>query len=169
MLTPQCATPSSQAKATPPNSPTSSSPAAKRSRLMMNSGAAAAASSPHKNKPGVQSLGGARKLVIKNWKASPKPPGALPDQFEARALASLQDSVTAIQNSRSISSSLEELYQYVLNLCDHNKAEQVHTCIHSSRRKDYLTNPLCSRFIQRCAARSTRTSGPRSNLSWART
>lgn len=86
------------------------------------------APSLHKNKPGVQSHGGAKKLVIKNWKTNIPSCKGLPDHFETRALNSLKDSVLAIQNSRSIASSLEELYQYVLNLCDHNKAEQVISC-----------------------------------------
>ena len=65
---------------------------------------------------------GAKKLVIKNFKAKP----ALPDNFEERSIAKLRRAVVAIQKAERIDTSLEELYQAVENLCNHGKAEQVY-------------------------------------------
>ncbi|GAB6021134.1 Cullin-4B [Chamberlinius hualienensis] len=65
------------------------------------------------NKPG-----SAKKLVIKNFKEKPK----LPDNYQRETWEKLKEAVIAIQTSRSISSSLEELYQAVENMCSHKMA-----------------------------------------------
>ncbi|CAB4006658.1 Cullin-4A, partial [Paramuricea clavata] len=58
---------------------------------------------------------GAKKLVIKNFKAKPK----LPDNFKDTTWGKLREAVCAIQNKTSISSSLEDLYKAVENMCSH--------------------------------------------------
>lgn len=57
-----------------------------------------------------------KKLVIKNFKAKP----VLPDNYKESTWEKLKDAVDAIHTSRSISSSLEELYKAVENLCSHD-------------------------------------------------
>lgn len=56
-----------------------------------------------------------KKLVIKNFKAKPK----LPDNFKDATWDKLKEAICAIQNKTSISSSLEELYKAVENMCSH--------------------------------------------------
>ena len=51
---------------------------------------------------------------------------SLPDQFESRAVEKLRRAVVAIQQSKSIDTSLEELYQAVENLCSHGLSERVY-------------------------------------------
>lgn len=62
------------------------------------------------NKPGA-----AKKLVIKNFKEKPK----LPENYQQQTWDRLRESVDAIHTSRSITLSLEELYQAVENMCSH--------------------------------------------------
>lgn len=57
-----------------------------------------------------------KKLVIKNFKNKPE----LPINYKESTWERLYDAVDAIHNSRSISSSLEELYKAVENLCSHD-------------------------------------------------
>ncbi|XP_071163258.1 cullin-4A-like [Mytilus edulis] len=59
--------------------------------------------------------GSTKKLIIKNFKEKPR----LPDNFQALTWDKLAESVQAIHTSRSINSSLEELYQAVENMCSH--------------------------------------------------
>ena len=59
--------------------------------------------------------GSTKKLIIKNFKEKPK----LPDNFQTLTWDKLAESVQAIHTSRSIKSSLEELYQAVENMCFH--------------------------------------------------
>lgn len=66
--------------------------------------------------------GQTKKLVIKNFKTSPK----LPDNYEAQTWKNLHDAVVAIQTSTSIEQSLEELYQGVENLCNYGLATRIY-------------------------------------------
>ncbi len=84
-----------------------------------------AATNPTAGGGGATGSGGARKLVIKNFKAKP----TLPDNFEQRSLEKLRKAVVAIQRAERIDTSLEELYQAVEDLCSHGKAEQVYSSL----------------------------------------
>jgi len=64
----------------------------------------------------------AKKIVIKNFKIKPKPK----DDFQERSWEKLSSAVLAIQNSRPISTSLEQLYQMVENLSSMGQAEKVY-------------------------------------------
>jgi len=64
----------------------------------------------------------AKKLIIKNFKMKAKPV----DDFQERSWEKLRNAVLAIQTSRPISTSLEELYQMVENLSSMGKAEKVY-------------------------------------------
>ncbi|XP_076337689.1 cullin 4 [Tachypleus tridentatus] len=68
------------------------------------------------NKPG-----SAKKLVIKNFE-KPK----LPENYQQETWGKLKEAVIAIQTSRSIHTSQEELYQAVENLCSHKMASQLY-------------------------------------------
>jgi len=69
------------------------------------------------NKPGA-----AKKLVIKNFKEKPK----LPENYQEQTWGKLKEAVDAIHHSTAISSSLEELYQAVENMCSHKMAAQLY-------------------------------------------
>ncbi|KAH7962170.1 hypothetical protein HPB52_014672 [Rhipicephalus sanguineus] len=62
----------------------------------------------------------AKKLVIKNFERP-----QLPEQYPDEAWAQLRGAVVAIQQSQHISTSQEELYQAVENLCSHKMAPQL--------------------------------------------
>ncbi|XP_015188193.1 PREDICTED: cullin-4A-like isoform X1 [Polistes dominula] len=66
--------------------------------------------------------GSARKLVIKNFKNKPK----LPENYQEQTWEKLQEAVIAIQTSKSIRYSLEELYQAVENMCNHKMASTLY-------------------------------------------
>ncbi|OAD56053.1 Cullin-4B [Eufriesea mexicana] len=66
--------------------------------------------------------GTARKLVIKNFKNKPK----LPENYQEQTWEKLQEAVIAIQTSKSIRYSLEELYQAVENMCNHKMASTLY-------------------------------------------
>nr|CAG4635961.1 EOG090X01NX [Eubosmina coregoni] len=66
--------------------------------------------------------GSVKKIVIKSMKEPPR----LPDNYLDVAWNKLEEAVIAIQNSRSITSALEDLYQAVQNLCTHNFAPLVY-------------------------------------------
>ncbi|KAJ1531537.1 hypothetical protein ONE63_000212 [Megalurothrips usitatus] len=66
--------------------------------------------------------GAAKKLVIKNFKEKPK----LPDNYEEQTWEKLKEAVIAIQTSKSIRYSLEELYQAVENMCNHKMAPHLY-------------------------------------------
>ncbi|KAG8229663.1 hypothetical protein J437_LFUL008596 [Ladona fulva] len=67
--------------------------------------------------------GAAKKLVIKNFKEKPK----LPENYQEQTWDKLKEAVVAIQTSKSIGYSLEELYQAVENMCNHKMASQLYT------------------------------------------
>ncbi|XP_046734917.1 cullin-4A isoform X2 [Diprion similis] len=66
--------------------------------------------------------GSAKKLIIKNFKNKPK----LPDNYQERTWEKLREAVVAIQTSKSIRYSLEELYQAVENMCNHKMASALY-------------------------------------------
>ncbi|XP_066158847.1 cullin-4B [Euwallacea fornicatus] len=59
-----------------------------------------------------------KKLTIKNLKSEPK----LPDDYREQTWKKLKSAVLAIQQSKPNQYSLEELYQAVENMCNHNMA-----------------------------------------------
>ena len=63
-----------------------------------------------------------RKLVIKPLRSKPK----LPEDFETSSWDRLEEAVRAVQGTRPVSCSLEELYHAVENLCVHNLAPKVY-------------------------------------------
>ncbi|XP_071441003.1 cullin-4A [Hetaerina americana] len=67
--------------------------------------------------------GSAKKLIIKNFKEKPK----LPENYQEHTWDKLKEAVIAIQTSKSIGYSLEELYQAVENMCNHKMASQLYT------------------------------------------
>ncbi|CAH0405175.1 unnamed protein product [Chilo suppressalis] len=69
-------------------------------------------------KPGAS----AKKLVIKNFKSKPN----LPENYQETTWSKLREAVIAIQTSKAIAYSLEELYQAVENMCSHKMASQLY-------------------------------------------
>ncbi|KAG8192285.1 hypothetical protein JTE90_002110 [Oedothorax gibbosus] len=67
--------------------------------------------------PLIHKPGSTKKLVIKNF-AKP----TLPENYKQQTWEKLKNAVVAIQKSKSISTSQEELYQAVENLCSNNMA-----------------------------------------------
>lgn len=65
--------------------------------------------------------GATKKLVIKNFE-KPK----LPENYKQQTWGKLRDAVVAIQTSKSINTSFEELYQAVENLCSSGMAAFLH-------------------------------------------
>ncbi|CAH0381123.1 unnamed protein product [Bemisia tabaci] len=65
----------------------------------------------------------AKKLTIKNFKDKPK----LPENYQQETWEKLKEAVIAIQTSKSIKYSLEELYQAVENMCNHKMAATLYT------------------------------------------
>ncbi|XP_061385671.1 cullin-4A [Danaus plexippus] len=70
------------------------------------------------NKPGATT----KKLVIKNFKSKPN----LPENYQETTWSKLREAVIAIQTSKAIAYSLEELYQAVENMCSHKMASQLY-------------------------------------------
>ncbi|XP_045449348.1 cullin-4A [Melitaea cinxia] len=70
------------------------------------------------NKPGAAT----KKLVIKNFKSKPN----LPENYQETTWSKLREAVIAIQTSKAIAYSLEELYQAVENMCSHKMASQLY-------------------------------------------
>lgn len=66
--------------------------------------------------------GSAKKLIIKNFKETPK----LPENYQEKTWEKLKEAVVAIQSSKSIQYSLEELYQAVENMCNHKMASTLY-------------------------------------------
>ncbi|KAK6617755.1 Cullin-4B [Polyplax serrata] len=64
----------------------------------------------------------AKKLIIKNFKETPK----LPENYQEKTWEKLKEAVIAIQSSKSIQYSLEELYQAVENMCNHKMASTLY-------------------------------------------
>uniref|UniRef100_T1IZT0 Cullin family profile domain-containing protein n=1 Tax=Strigamia maritima TaxID=126957 RepID=T1IZT0_STRMM len=83
------------------------------SALTNPNGVSKSASPLANNKPG-----GTKKIIIKNFKDKPK----LPENYQEETWDKLKEAVIAIQTSTSITSSLEELYQAVENMCSHKMA-----------------------------------------------
>lgn len=69
--------------------------------------------------------GTTKKLVIKNLKSEPK----LPDNYRELTWEKLRGAVLAIQKSKSVKYSLEELYQAVENLCNHKMAHYIYNSL----------------------------------------
>ncbi|XP_033220142.1 cullin-4A isoform X2 [Belonocnema kinseyi] len=67
--------------------------------------------------------GSAKKLIIKNFKNKPK----LPENYQEETWEKLREAVVAIQTSKSIRYSLEELYQAVENMCNHKMASTLYS------------------------------------------
>ncbi|CAG9137007.1 unnamed protein product [Plutella xylostella] len=70
------------------------------------------------NKPGATT----KKLIIKNFKSTPN----LPENYQETTWSKLKEAVIAIQTSKAIDYSLEELYQAVENMCSHKMASQLY-------------------------------------------
>ncbi|CAD6242173.1 GSCOCG00009432001-RA-CDS [Cotesia congregata] len=66
--------------------------------------------------------GSAKKLIIKNFKNKPK----LPENYQEETWEKLREAVVAIQTSKSIRYSLEDLYQAVENMCNHKMASTLY-------------------------------------------
>eukprot|EP00884_Botryococcus_braunii_P015978 jgi/Botrbrau1/3063/Bobra.0070s0056.1 len=78
-----------------------------------------------KGRGGPTAGGAVRKLTIKPLKSKPK----LPDDFEVATLAKLLEAVHAVQKKEPVSSSLEELYQKVEDMCKNNMAAKVYNSL----------------------------------------
>ncbi|TMW39363.1 hypothetical protein DOY81_015557, partial [Sarcophaga bullata] len=66
--------------------------------------------------------GDVKKIVIKNFKVKP----TLPENYSESTCQKLEEAVVAIQLSRPIKYSLEELYQAVENMCSHKMDAQLY-------------------------------------------
>ncbi|XP_055919720.1 cullin-4A [Eupeodes corollae] len=66
--------------------------------------------------------GDVKKIVIKNFKLKP----TLPENYSEKTCEKLQEAVLAIQLSKPIQYSLEELYQAVENMCSHKMDAQLY-------------------------------------------
>ncbi|KAG1686593.1 Cullin-4A [Nymphon striatum] len=96
----------------------SSSKVSNFSLLPTTNGVSKSASSPLANsKPG-----STKKLIIKNFQVKPQ----LPENYQNETLNKLNEAIVAIQTSRSVTSSLEELYQAVENMCSHRMASTLY-------------------------------------------
>ncbi|KAK3844857.1 MAG: cullin-4B [Linnemannia gamsii] len=71
---------------------------------------------------GVQGKQPIKKLVIKNFTVTPQ----LPENYEIETWKVLQEAVRAIQESRPVQSSLEELYKTCENLCHQKYADSTY-------------------------------------------
>lgn len=91
------------------------------SALAGSNGVKKTASPMSNNKPN-----SAKKLVIKNFERP-----QLPERYADEAWAQLRVAVVAIQQSQPISTSQEELYQAVENLCSHKMAPQLYDNLRS--------------------------------------
>ncbi|XP_073989923.1 cullin 4 isoform X1 [Rhodnius prolixus] len=88
--------------------------------------------------PSIVSLkpGAAKKLTIKNLKEKPR----LPENYQEETWDRLAEAVVAIQTSRSIEYSLEDLYQAVQNMCNHNMASTTYTSLTNLTEKHVKAN-----------------------------
>lgn len=80
--------------------------------------------------------GAAKKLVIKNFKEKPK----LPENYQEVTWQKLTEAVVAIQTSKSIRYSLEELYQAVENMCNHKMASTLYVNLTALTEKHVKAN-----------------------------
>ncbi|CAI8003654.1 Cullin-4A [Geodia barretti] len=83
-----------------------------------------------------------KKLVIKNRKVKPD----LPENYEAETWSKLAEVIVAVQLQRSISYSLEELYQAVENMCSHKMAANLYSNLR--RECDHHVQSLVPKFNQ---------------------
>lgn len=99
------------------------------SALMATNGTSQPPISTSVNKLPASGGGGSvvKKIVIKAWKEVPK----LPENYQDEAWKKLEEAVVAIQQSKSIGSALEDLYQAVENLCTHQFAPLVYAKLKS--------------------------------------
>ncbi|XP_028894290.2 cullin-4A [Zeugodacus cucurbitae] len=91
----------------------------------MNDHRSATTTSAYFNKMGANNAskpGDVKKIVIKNFKVKP----TLPDNYSEHTCEKLQEAVVAIQQSKPIRYSLEELYQAVENMCSHRMDAQLY-------------------------------------------
>ncbi|XP_026739231.1 cullin-4A [Trichoplusia ni] len=88
------------------------------SLLTPNSNGTIKMTSSSMNKPGATT----KKLVIKNFRSKPN----LPENYQETTWDKLREAVIAIQTSKAIAYSLEELYQAVENMCSHKMASQLY-------------------------------------------
>ncbi|CAK1540298.1 unnamed protein product [Leptosia nina] len=88
------------------------------SMLNSNSNGTIKLASSSMTKPGATT----KKLVIKNFKSKPN----LPENYQETTWSKLREAVIAIQTSKAITYSLEELYQAVENMCSHKMASQLY-------------------------------------------
>lgn len=80
--------------------------------------------------------GAAKKLTIKNLKEKPR----LPENYQEETWEKLSEAVIAIQTSRSIRYSLEDLYQAVQNMCNHNMAPTTYESLKALTEKHVKAN-----------------------------
>lgn len=77
--------------------------------------------------------------MINLFPSSEKP--KLPENYEEQTWEKLKEAVIAIQTSKSIRYSLEELYQAVENMCNHKMASHLYinlTGIHLSKLSCFI-------------------------------
>ncbi|XP_065344012.1 cullin-4A-like [Cloeon dipterum] len=91
--------------------------------------------------------GAAKKLVILNFKETPK----LPLDYQEVTWAKLEEAVIAIQTSKSIKYSQEELFQGVENMCNHKMAQFLYTKLRELTQKHVEANikPFLAESIDR--------------------
>ncbi|XP_046853784.1 cullin-4A-like [Xenia sp. Carnegie-2017] len=82
---------------------------------------------------------GTKKLVVKNFKAKPK----LPDNFQDLTWGNLKEAIHAIHNKTSISSSLEDLYKAVENMCSHKMSTVLYEQLKEECEKHIKSNLPC--------------------------
>ncbi|KAI9716272.1 MAG: hypothetical protein M1812_005497 [Candelaria pacifica] len=109
----------------PASSPSKPSPSTER----RNSTVRVASFTPHT---------GARKLVVKNLRKTPR---VDPDHYFNQVVGQLDSALTAIFNHEKIPHSMEELYRGVENLCRQGRAPALYVRL-SQRCKDYVSSSL---------------------------
>ncbi|XP_065367431.1 cullin-4A [Calliphora vicina] len=93
--------------------------------------------------------GDVKKIVIKNFKVKP----TLPENYSESTCQKLEEAVVAIQLSRPIKYSLEELYQAVENMCSHKMDAQLYaklkdlTEAHVKRNVDTFTGGSMDKLV----------------------
>ncbi|KAF9163323.1 Cullin-4B [Actinomortierella ambigua] len=96
-------------------------------------------SAPVVRRTGVQGKQPVKKLTIKNFTVTPQ----LPKDYEQQTWKVLQDAVRAIQESRPVSSSLEELYKTCENLCHQKMGDTLYKSLSDE----------CERHVKKVADR----------------
>ncbi|XP_058053997.1 cullin-4A [Anopheles bellator] len=80
--------------------------------------------------------GDIKKIIIKNFRTKP----TLPDNYQERTWEKLREAVIAIQLSKRIEYSLEELYQAVENMCSHKMDSQLYVNLTSLAEQHVKSN-----------------------------